>query len=41
MGDFLEIFYVKDLKMVDVRKYDGVENGRYKLKFFSKTHRCI
>lgn len=33
MGDFLEIFYVKDLKMVDVRKYDGVENGRYAWTF--------
>lgn len=33
MGDFLEIFYVKDLKMVDVRKYDGVENGRHAWTF--------
>ena len=33
MGDFLEIFYVKDLKMVDVRKYEGLENGKHAWTF--------
>ena len=33
MGEFLEIFYVKDLKMVDVRKYDGLESGKHAWTF--------
>lgn len=29
MGDYFDLYNVRDLKMVDVRKYCGIEDGRH------------
>lgn len=33
MGEFLEIYNARDLKMVDVRRYEGIESGKHAWTF--------